>query len=305
MKTLRKGNRGPEVRKLQEKLIAVGYRIKLDDFFWDETDKSVRAFQRRKGMLPDGIAGPKTLGALGLTDETSVTLTASRLLNDLYTAIGAAGLRAATFAKTLIPSFQSSRPVSQLRISEKGLQFIFTHESQKNVSDKLYWPGGASGVTLGSGYDMKERTEISITNDMIACGIDTITAKKIAKGKGLVDSAAIKFVGDNKALVKLTPEQEKKLLLHIVPGYEKMVKNTVKVDLLQHQYDALVCFAYNSGGRFNTVTRNINQGKIADAMIAIRKANTSRGKVMSVLVTRREHEVSLYLYGEYGKLRTI
>ena len=152
---------------------------------------------------------------------------------------------------------------------------------------------------------MKERTEISITNDMIACGIDSVTAKKIAKGKGLVDSAAIKFVNDNKTLVKLTPEQEKKLLLHIVPGYEKRVKSAMKVDLLQHQFDALVCFAYNSGGRFNTVTRNINQGKIADAMKAIKKANTSRGKVMSTLVTRREHEVSLYLYGDYGKLRTI
>ena len=56
------------------------------------------------------------------------------------------------------------------------------------------------------------------------------------------------------ALVKLTPEQEKKLLLHIVPGYEKRVKSALKVDLLQHQFDALVCFAYNSGGRFNTLS---------------------------------------------------
>ena len=149
MKTLRKGDRGKEVGKLQVKLIAAGYRIKLDNSFWDETDKSVRAFQYRKGLLPDGIAGPKTLSALGVTDATNIPSTVSRLLNDLYATNGAAGLRAAAFASTTIPSFQSSRPASQFHLSEKGVQFIYSHESQKNFSDILYWPGGASGVTLG------------------------------------------------------------------------------------------------------------------------------------------------------------
>ena len=307
MKTLRKGDRGPEVRKLQEKLIAAGYRLKLDELFWDETDKSVRAFQRRKGMLPDGIAGPKTLGALGVTDATNIPLTASRLLADLYTAIGAAGLRAATFAKTLIPSFQSSRPASQFRTSEKGLEFILTHETHPTISKKLHWPKGASGVTLGPGYDMKERSPATITSDMIAMGIDRVTAEKIAKGSGLTRTTvptAEQFAKDNVNLVKLTLEQEKRLLKRIVPNYEATVKRALKVDLMQHEFDALVCFAYNPGGRFKTVTGNINQGKIAIAMATIRKANTSGGDVLPVLVARRDDEVALYLYNNYGKLRT-
>lgn len=307
MKTLRKGDRGPEVRKLQEKLIAAGYHLKPDDFFWDKTDKAVRAFQRSKGMLPDGIAGPKTLGELGVTDETSITLTASRLLADLYTAIGAAGIRALTFAKTLAPSFESSRPASQFHISAQGLDFIYTHETHPTISKRLHWPKGASGVTLGPGYDMKERSPATITSDMTAIGVDLITAQKIAKGSGLKNTTvptADQFAKDNLNLVKLTMEQEKKLLRHIVPVYEKMVKNALKVDLMQHEFDALVCFAYNPGGRFKTVTDNINQGKIATAMATIRKANKSGGDVLRTLVARRDDEVALYLYKGYGKLRT-
>lgn len=307
MKTLRKGDRGKEVGKLQEKLIAAGYRIKLDNSFWDETDKSVRAFQCKKGMLPDGIAGPKTLGALGITDATNITLTASRLLNDLYAAIGAAGLRAATFAKTSIPSFQSSRPASQYHISSKGFEFIYTHETQQDVSNKLHWPGGASGITLGPGYDMRERSPVTITGDMIAIGIDLAAAQKIAKGSGLKNTTvptAQQFARNNVNVVNLTPEQEKKLLRHIVQGYEKRVKNALKVDLMQHEFDALVSFAYNSGGRFKTVSDNINQGKVAIAMATIRAANKSGGAVLRTLVVRRDDEVALYLFNNYGKLRS-
>ena len=116
---------------------------------------------------------------------------------------------------------------------------------------------------------------------------------------------AKQFAKDNENLVKLTPEQEMKLLKHIVLNYEAIVKRAMKVDFLQHQFDALVCFAYNSGGRFKTVTDNINQGKVADAMAAIRAANKSGGDVLPTLVRRRDDEVALYLFSNYGKLRTV
>lgn len=63
-------------------------------------------------------------------------------------------------------------------------------------------------------------------------------------------------------------------------------------------------FAYNSGGRFESATALINQGKVGDAIKKIREAIKSKGKVMPGLVRRREHEVALYLVNDYGKLRT-
>lgn len=69
MNPLRKGDRGPEVRKLQEKLIAAGYPIRPDAHFGDSTDTALRAFQDKKGLIPDGVAGTNTWHALGVIDK--------------------------------------------------------------------------------------------------------------------------------------------------------------------------------------------------------------------------------------------
>ena len=203
-----------------------------------------------------------------------------------------------------MPSSQASRPASQLRISENGLKFIYTLEARRNVSNQLHWPRGSSGVTLGPGYDMKERTEAEITTDMLAIGVDITTAKKIAKGSGLEGPKAQQFVNDNENLVKLRDQQEMMLLKHIAPRYEAMVRRGITTDLLQHEFDALVSFAYNPGRKFSTVARLINQGKTAEAVRTIKKVIKSGGSVNKGLVNRREREVVLYLYNNYGKLRT-
>ncbi len=59
--TLRKGDRGPAVAKVQRKL-----RITADGVFGSMTHRSVKRFQRRKGLTADGIVGPMTRRALRL-----------------------------------------------------------------------------------------------------------------------------------------------------------------------------------------------------------------------------------------------
>jgi len=200
-----------------------------------------------------------------------------------------------------------SKNATAWRISQSGIRFIYTEEAYRGdtpgCSNHLYWPGGASGVTLGAGYDMKERSASSIQQDMLAIGLDAETAKKIAAGAGLKDQKAESFADDNFDLVDLTVDQETRLLCDILPNYEAIVKAAINVDLTQYQFDALVSFAYNPGGRMNNVAHLINAGKIPEAMAEIKKANTSKGKVMKVLVTRREGEVKLFLEGDYGKLQ--
>ena len=79
----------------------------------------------------------------------------------------------------------------------------------------------------------------------------------------------------------------------------RIVRNRIKVELQQHEFDALVSFAYNPGGRMGTVATHINAGEVAKAMQEIQRANTSKGVVMKGLTNRREHEVALYLHGRY------
>ena len=58
--TLRKGNTGQEVKRLQNSL-----GIFADGVFGPKTDTAVRNYQKGCGLVEDGIAGPTTLGSLG------------------------------------------------------------------------------------------------------------------------------------------------------------------------------------------------------------------------------------------------
>lgn len=62
------GSRGEEVRKIQTKLKQWGYyKGNVDGVFGPKTEEAVRYFQRKNGLAVDGIAGPKTLSAMGIS----------------------------------------------------------------------------------------------------------------------------------------------------------------------------------------------------------------------------------------------
>lgn len=60
------GDRGKEVRELQNALAALGFDIMADGDFGPITRAVVMDFQASRGLTPDGIVGPKTRTALGL-----------------------------------------------------------------------------------------------------------------------------------------------------------------------------------------------------------------------------------------------
>ncbi|MFT4454967.1 N-acetylmuramidase domain-containing protein [Pseudomonas sp. RTCS2] len=64
--TLRHGDRGQAVSHLQKQLNQAGSKpaLVVDADFGDATEKAVRAFQAKVGLVADGIAGSKTLAAL-------------------------------------------------------------------------------------------------------------------------------------------------------------------------------------------------------------------------------------------------
>ena len=59
--TLKPGSRGANVKRLQRKL-----RVTVSGYYGPLTKKAVKRFQRRKGLKPDGVAGPDTLAKLRL-----------------------------------------------------------------------------------------------------------------------------------------------------------------------------------------------------------------------------------------------
>jgi hypothetical protein len=68
--TLRHGDRGQAVSQLQKQLNQTGAKppLVVDADFGDATEKAVRAFQVRAGLVDDGIVGSKTQAALAGAD---------------------------------------------------------------------------------------------------------------------------------------------------------------------------------------------------------------------------------------------
>ena len=64
------GSQGDEVRAIQQKLADLGYGVQVDGIYGSATRNAVTAFQKANGLSADGIAGEKTLAALGITGST-------------------------------------------------------------------------------------------------------------------------------------------------------------------------------------------------------------------------------------------
>jgi hypothetical protein len=64
-------------------------------------------------------------------------------------------------------------PTPAPRVSAAGLDFIYRSEHVDGISERLHWPKGASGVTLGSGYDMRYRKTDQIVRELTDVGLST------------------------------------------------------------------------------------------------------------------------------------
>lgn len=82
--TSRYGSTGEEVRQIQTKLKNWGYyNGNVDGIYGSKTYAAVRKFQQRNGLAVDGIAGEKTLAALGITNSNSGSSGSSSNSSDL------------------------------------------------------------------------------------------------------------------------------------------------------------------------------------------------------------------------------
>ena len=314
---LRKGSRGPEVRALQESLNRLGYKLKADAHFGSKTDMAVRDFQRKAGLISDGVVSPEALKALTpkqhsfVKDIEAAVFAALKKTNDYYNHLNLSSflpMFAQDVHKKSISAHLPPAPAPSLRTSYDGKRFIFTQETWKGRSNKLHFPGGeSSGVTLGPGYDMGKRKSDEVRQLLVDIGVNSTIADKVAKeATGLKGDDAKKYAKENEELIELTTKQEYNLLLKILPGYEKIVhRGLTNFEVMQNQFDALVCVAYNPGRSMRMIFSHLINRHTDLAMAEILKRNKAAGQTLAGLKKRRQEEVNLYLNREYGKLRSV
>lgn len=85
-------------------------------------------------------------------------------------------------------------------------------EGGKFHSRKLTVPSSISGLTVGRGYDMKEKSQAKIMADMTASGIPAKQIEILKKAAGLNGATAEWFIVENDLLdFQITPDQQKAL----------------------------------------------------------------------------------------------
>lgn len=91
----------------------------------------------------------------------------------------------------------------------------------KHYSRVIHWPGNdLSGVTLGRGYDMGNRTQNEIYAHLSEAGVNEDKSVRISLAYGLKGVAAKEFVKNNKAVIgEITREQQVSLFNIIYPSY--------------------------------------------------------------------------------------
>jgi hypothetical protein len=114
-------------------------------------------------------------------------------------------------------------PRGQLTFDAEGLE----RPGHPGHSRQLHWPGGASGPTIGRGYDLKERTSEQVIEDLKAAGVDPEVARQYAAGagKGPNGNQAETFVKENRDQIpEITAAQQQKLFERVYARYEAEVR---------------------------------------------------------------------------------
>jgi len=154
------GDKNHQVRDLQAALKRAGVDVYVDGDFGEKTERAVMAYQRKVGLVVDGIAGPKTLAALAGADcscllkESDLIRAANRLGAELATikAVNEVESRGAGFFEPGKPAILFERHIMHRQLSLLT-ELDDEHQVQSRVAELVATlpnlvnprPGGYSG----------------------------------------------------------------------------------------------------------------------------------------------------------------
>lgn len=107
---------------------------------------------------------------------------------------------------------------------------------------------------------------------------------------------------DHPALANLQAADD--LLRIRINDAARIVDDAVTVPLAQHEFDSLVSFTYNLGGKHfkeSTLLKKVNDSNFEGAELEFGKWTHAGGKVVAGLVKRRTAELAMFANGDYSK----
>jgi lysozyme len=127
-----------------------------------------------------------------------------------------------------------------------------------------YWPGGGDKHP-NADSDAQENPQPAKRLSISESGVNFIKKREQYRSIVYSDQAGKPTIGYGHELKPgeiypdgITREQAERLLVQDIGKAEKVIQNDVKVDLVQHQFDALTSLVYNIGG-YNFVNSTLLQ----------------------------------------------
>jgi len=149
------------------------------------------------------------------------------------------------------------------------------------------------------------RMRMSPEGHIFLCNLEACVLSTYKDSKGIPTIG----VGHTKAAGKpipvkgliLSPMEAFALFHEDVDRYAADVDDAVKIDLQQHEFDALVSWHFNTGAVYSaTLTKELNKGNRKEAA-----RQMMRWTKPKEVTARRKKEQKLFLTGDYGDTSTI
>lgn len=149
------GSRSEEVKKIQTALRDRGYfTSSIDGIFGTLTKNAVIAFQKDNGLTPDGIAGEKTLKALGISDASQSFYGYNSSDIDLL-------------ARTISAEARGESYIGQVAVGAVILNRVEHPSFPDTLSGVIYQKGAFSCINDGQFYEPVADSAYSAARDAI------------------------------------------------------------------------------------------------------------------------------------------
>lgn len=133
--TLKVGSRGDTVKKLQQELKNQGFlKGSVDGIYGANTKAAVQKMQKAYGLSVDGIAGPKTLAALGISTDGTGNYTSS----DVY-----------LLAKCIYAEARGEPYTGKVAVGAVILNRVKSSKFPNTISGVIYQPWAFTSVNDG------------------------------------------------------------------------------------------------------------------------------------------------------------
>lgn len=133
------GSRGSEVTQIQTKLKRWGYYSgSIDGIYGTQTVNAVKYFQRKNGLTVDGIAGPATLKAMGITSSSSSSSSSSSYNSNLN-----------LLARVIYGEARGEPYTGQVAVGAVVMNRIKSSSFPNTLAGVVYQPGAFDAVKDG------------------------------------------------------------------------------------------------------------------------------------------------------------